>query len=166
MDGLLCEGKQLILSRFYLMPWKTYYLLFQKAAPFRQDWSKEPALSCLRHRGNSTRILHHRSGFIIIMLPPGAVGSSRRSQPCGGLKWTTRKSLKMRYGQSCPIKNAPSVFPPDQIMRIIGLACSSPNDFGYEVSQWSLPLLVAEIKKQGIAEQISEKSVSRFLKMR
>ena len=29
-----------------------------------------------------------------------------------------------------------------------------------------LPLLVAEIKKQGIAEQISEKSVSRFLKMR
>ena len=61
---------------------------------------------------------------------------------------------------------APSVFTPDQIMRIIDLACGSPNDFGYEVSQWSLPLLVAEIKKQGIAAQISEKSVSRFLKMR
>ena len=61
---------------------------------------------------------------------------------------------------------APSVFTPDQIMRIIDLACSNPNDFGYEVSQWSLPLLVVEIKKQGIAEQISEKSVSRFLKMR
>ena len=61
---------------------------------------------------------------------------------------------------------APSVFTPDQIMRIIDLACNNPNDFGYEVSQWSLPLLVAEIKKQGIAEQISEKSVSRFLKMR
>ena len=57
---------------------------------------------------------------------------------------------------------APSVFTPDQIMRLIGLACSSPNDLGYEVSQWSLPLLAAEIKKQGIAEQISEKSVSRF----
>ena len=51
-------------------------------------------------------------------------------------------------------------------MRIIDLACGNPNDFGYEVSQWSLPLLVAEIKKQGIAAQISEKSVSRFLKMR
>ena len=47
---------------------------------------------------------------------------------------------------------APSVFTPDQIMRIIDLACGNPNDFGYEVSQWSLPLLVAEIKKQGIAE--------------
>ncbi len=61
---------------------------------------------------------------------------------------------------------APSVFTPDQIMKIIDLACSNPGDFGYEVSQWSLPLLVTEIKKQGITERISEKSVSRFLKMR
>lgn len=61
---------------------------------------------------------------------------------------------------------APPVFTADQIMRIIDLACGNPGDFGYEVSQWSLPLLVTEIKKQGIAEQISEKSVSRFLKMR
>ncbi len=61
---------------------------------------------------------------------------------------------------------APPVFTPDQIMKIIDLACSNPSGWGYEVSQWSLPLLVAEIKKQGIAEQISEKSVSRFLKMR
>lgn len=28
----------------------------------------------------------------------------------------------------------PSVFKPDQIMRIIDLACSSPDGFGYEVS--------------------------------
>ena len=61
---------------------------------------------------------------------------------------------------------APPVFTPDQIMKIIDLACSDPGSWGYEASQWSLPLLAAEIKKQGIAEQISEKSVSRFLKMR
>ncbi len=61
---------------------------------------------------------------------------------------------------------APPVFTPDQIMKIIDLACNNLSGWGYEVSQWSLPLLVAEIKKQGIAEQISEKSVSRFLKMR
>ena len=66
--------------------------------------------------------------------------------------------------KKCP--GAPSVFTPNQIMRIIDLACSNPNDFGHEVSQWSLPLLAAEIKKQGIAEQISPKSVSRFFKMR
>ena len=40
MDGLLCEGKQLILSRFYLMPLKASYLLFQKAAPcLAEDWN-------------------------------------------------------------------------------------------------------------------------------
>ncbi|MDO9491145.1 helix-turn-helix domain-containing protein [Acetobacterium sp.] len=60
----------------------------------------------------------------------------------------------------------PAVYTPEQIVKIIDLACKAPSDFGYEVSQWSLNLLVAEIKKQGIAEQISAKSVSRFLKMK
>ncbi len=61
---------------------------------------------------------------------------------------------------------APAVFTPEQVMQIIELACRDPCDFGYEVSQWSLNLLVMEIKKQGIVEQISARSVSRFLKMR
>lgn len=61
---------------------------------------------------------------------------------------------------------APSTFTAEQIMAIIALACKDPCDFGHEVSQWTLSLLVTEIKNQGIAEQISEKSVSRFLKMR
>ena len=61
---------------------------------------------------------------------------------------------------------APPTFTQEQILAIIDLACKKPSDLGYEVSHWSLPLLTAEIKKQGIAEQISEKSVSRFLKMR
>lgn len=61
---------------------------------------------------------------------------------------------------------APTVFTAEQIVKIIDLACKNPADFGYEASHWSLPLLTKEIKKQGIAEQISEKTVSRFLKMR
>ena len=61
---------------------------------------------------------------------------------------------------------ASSTFTPEQIMRIIDLACKDPYDFGYEASHWSLSLLVSEIKMQGIADRISEKSVSRFLKMR
>ena len=61
---------------------------------------------------------------------------------------------------------APPTFTPEQVLAIIDLACKDPCDLGYEASQWSLPLLTAEIKKQGIADRISEKSVSRFLKMR
>ncbi len=59
---------------------------------------------------------------------------------------------------------APSKFTSEQIMAIIDLACKNPSDLGFEVSQWSLPLLTVEIKKQGIAEQLSPKSVSRFLR--
>lgn len=57
-----------------------------------------------------------------------------------------------------------SKFTPEQIIKIIDLACKNPTEFGYEVSQWSLPLLVKEIIKSGIADQISAKTVSRFLK--
>lgn len=63
-----------------------------------------------------------------------------------------------------PRPGCPCVFTQEQIMKIIDLACKAPSDFGYEVSRWSLNLLVKEIRKQGIAEDISAKSVSRFLK--
>lgn len=62
--------------------------------------------------------------------------------------------------------SCPPDFTPDQILKIIDLACKHPSEFGYETSQWSLNLLASEIVKQGIAEQISAKSVSRFFKMR
>lgn len=35
----------------------------------------------------------------------------------------------------------PAKFTPEQIIRIIDLACKSPADYGYEVSHWSLSLL-------------------------
>lgn len=57
--------------------------------------------------------------------------------------------------------SASSIFTQEQIIKIIDPACKNPCDFGYEVSKWSLALLTTEIKKQGIAGQISEKSVSR-----
>ncbi len=60
----------------------------------------------------------------------------------------------------------PTVYTAEQVMKIVKLACCKPEDYGYEVSQWSLSLLVKEIKKQGIADHISEKTVSRFLKKR
>ena len=71
----------------------------------------------------------------------------------------TRKVFSDRPRPGCPC-----VFTQEQIMKIIDLACKAPSDFGYEVSQWSLNLLVKEIRRQGIAEDISAKSVSRFLK--
>ena len=42
---------------------------------------------------------------------------------------------------------ASPTFTSEQIIRIIDLACKNPRDLGYEVSHWSLSLLVKEIKK-------------------
>ncbi len=60
----------------------------------------------------------------------------------------------------------PTVFTAEQVMKITNLACCKPEDCGYKVSQWSLSLLVKEIEKHGIADHISEKTVSCFLKRR
>ncbi len=59
----------------------------------------------------------------------------------------------------------PTVFTAE-VIKIVKLACCKPEDYGYEVSQWSLSLLVKGIEKQGIADHISEKTVSRFFKRR
>lgn len=59
---------------------------------------------------------------------------------------------------------APNTYTPEQITKIIDLACKYPKEFDHEASHWSLNLLVKEITKQGIADAVSAKSVSRFLK--
>jgi len=58
----------------------------------------------------------------------------------------------------------PREYTQEQITMICHLACTDPKDYGYEVSQWSLGLLVQESEKQGIVERTSKVMVSRFLK--
>jgi hypothetical protein len=63
-----------------------------------------------------------------------------------------------------PRSGCPPTYTPEQVIQIINLACKNPQDYGYEVSHWNLPLLTSEIIKSGIADQMSAKTVSRFLK--
>ena len=64
----------------------------------------------------------------------------------------------------CPRPGQPSHFTDEQIIKILEIACRSPEDFGYEASHWSLNLLVDVTIKEGIVESISAKTISRFLK--
>lgn len=64
----------------------------------------------------------------------------------------------------CPRPGQPSHYTDEQIIRILEIACRDPQEFGYEVSHWSLNLLVNAAIKEGIVESISAKTVSRFLK--
>ena len=63
-----------------------------------------------------------------------------------------------------PRPGQPSHYTDEQIIKILEIACRSPEDFGYEASHWSLKLLVDVVIKEGIVDSISAKTISRFLK--
>lgn len=58
----------------------------------------------------------------------------------------------------------PPTYTDEQIIRILEIACRNPVEYGYEASHWSLNQLVAVTIKEGIADSISAKTISRFLK--
>ena len=59
---------------------------------------------------------------------------------------------------------APAKFTAEQVCKIVAMSCENPEDSGYPVSSWSLPLLVGETVKRKIAESISTSQMCRFLK--
>ena len=58
----------------------------------------------------------------------------------------------------------PPTYTDEQIIRILEIACRTPEEYGYEASHWSLNQLVDVAVKEGIVESISAKTISRFLK--
>ena len=128
-----------------------YIICFSKAAPFPSGLVKRASIVLLASQGELNQNiasqvgLHYnnvatwRSRFLAALPALRKIEMDAPEKLEDGIRAVL--SDKKRPG-------APSVFTPDQIMRIIDLACGNPNDFGYEVSQWSLPLLVAEIKSR------------------
>jgi putative transposase len=62
-----------------------------------------------------------------------------------------------------PRSGKPATFTPEQICRIVALACEDPRDCGRPVTHWSTTELAEEVVKQGIVRSISARSVGRFL---
>jgi putative transposase len=62
-----------------------------------------------------------------------------------------------------PRSGKPATFTPEQICRIVALACEDPRDCGRPVTHWSTTELADEVVKQGIVGSISARSVGRFL---
>ena len=59
---------------------------------------------------------------------------------------------------------APATFTFEQCMRIMALACETPASADRPVSSWTPRELADEAVKRGIVEQISPRTVERFLK--
>lgn len=62
-----------------------------------------------------------------------------------------------------PRSGKPATFTPEQICQIVALACEDPRDCGRPVTHWSTNELADEVVKRGIVENISARSVGRFL---
>jgi hypothetical protein len=59
---------------------------------------------------------------------------------------------------------APATFTVEQFMQIMALACERPSASDRPVSSWTARALTDEAVKRGIVEQMSPRTVERFLK--
>lgn len=62
-----------------------------------------------------------------------------------------------------PRSGAPPTFTPEQLCRIIALACTPPSDAGRPLSHWTPRELADEAATQGIVPRISARTVGRLL---
>ncbi len=59
---------------------------------------------------------------------------------------------------------APCKFTPEEICKIVHLACEKPEDIGLPLSHWSLTSLAKECVNRNIVENISRSQLAVFLK--
>jgi putative transposase len=64
-----------------------------------------------------------------------------------------------------PRSGCPGTFAPEQIARIIAVACEPPEDSGRPVTHWTPTELAEEVVARGIVPAISVRHVGRFLKV-
>ena len=63
-----------------------------------------------------------------------------------------------------PRPGTPATFTAEQIVQIVAVACEDPADSGRPVSHWTPREVAEEVRKRGIVETISTRSVGRFVK--
>jgi putative transposase len=63
-----------------------------------------------------------------------------------------------------PRPGTPARIGPEQVARIVALACEAPGASGRPISQWSTTELADEIMRRGIVATISPRHAARLLK--
>ena len=71
-------------------------------------------------------------------------------------------SLEERL-RDAPRPGTPARITPEQVCRIVALACAAPSQRGRPISQWTSRELADEIIQQGIVERISPRHAARLL---
>jgi putative transposase len=63
-----------------------------------------------------------------------------------------------------PRSGTPARITPEQVARIVALACEAPGASGRPISHWSSTELAREIMRRGIVDTISPRHTARLLK--
>ena len=66
--------------------------------------------------------------------------------------------------RDAPRPGTPARITPEQVCRIVALACEAPSQSGRPISQWSGREVAEEVVKQGIVDRISPRHAARLLK--
>jgi transposase len=66
--------------------------------------------------------------------------------------------------RDAPRPGTPARITPEQVCRIVALACEAPSQSGRPISQWSGREVAEVVVKQGIVERISPRHAARLLK--
>ncbi len=93
--------------------------------------------------------------------------ASERSLAQAEAQEATEKDLENRVFavlSDNPRSGAPATFTPEQLTRILAVACEPPSDSDVPISHWTPAELAREVTKRGIVESISPRHVDRFLK--
>lgn len=74
------------------------------------------------------------------------------------------KNLILEFLRDGKRSGKPSQYSPEQIVKIISLACTPPASHGIPLTHWNSKLLAAQAAKMGIVSKISPSKVSTILK--
>jgi transposase len=130
-----------------------------------------------------------RRAQIILMLAAGktfnqvarALGVLRQTVYKWGKRWRIQaQRLAEVEAQACPdhvlsgvleglLMDAyragkPATFSPEQIVKLIAVACERPQDCGRPITRWSSRELAAEMVKRGIVKRSARSTISQLLK--
>src|SRR5215211_1408900 len=75
----------------------------------------------------------------------------------------TELSVEDRLADS-PRSGKPPTITDEQVCQIVALACEAPERSGLPISQWTGREIAEEIKRRGIADEISGRHAARLLK--
>ena len=146
----------------------------RRAATIDLNPEERETLECLCRRASTPQALARRARMIL--LAADGVGVCETAALLGVWRktvseWRGRWLSSAASGgpalarlSDAPRSGAPARITAEQICAIVALACERPSESARPLSHWSQQELADEAMKRGLVEQISQRSVGRFLK--